>query len=101
MVWFNTKFTKNKKIKISIFVIVKQVRKNVATKQVKSEKVTYLEWNLTASDNRVALKYKNIGLGPESIEWFIEDQAFLRPYDSAPCPPPLPHFSRQQVVSFS
>ncbi len=27
---------------------------------------------------------------PESIEWFIENQAFLRSYDSAPRPPPLP-----------
>jgi hypothetical protein len=24
----------------------------------------------------------------DNIEWFIEDQAFLRSYDSAPCPPP-------------
>ncbi len=34
----------------------------------------------------------------ESIEWFIEDQAFLRSYDSAPRPPPSP-LSRQQLVS--
>ncbi len=26
----------------------------------------------------------------ERMEWFIEDQAFLRSYDSAPCPPPPP-----------
>ncbi len=25
----------------------------------------------------------------DGIEWFIEDQAFLRPSDSAPCPPPF------------
>jgi hypothetical protein len=34
---------------------------------------------------------------PESIEQFIEDQAFFSSYDSTP-PPPL---SRQQVVSLS
>ncbi len=28
---------------------------------------------------------------PESAEWYIEDQAFLRSYDSAPRQPPLPH----------
>ncbi len=37
---------------------------------------------------------------PESIECFIEDQAFLRQYDLALPPPPLPP-SRQQVVSLS
>ncbi len=36
----------------------------------------------------------------ESVERFIEDQAFLRSYDSAPRPPPSP-FSHQQVVSLS
>ncbi len=30
---------------------------------------------------------------PERIDWFIEDQAFLQSYDSAPRPPPPP--SRQ------
>ncbi len=37
---------------------------------------------------------------PESIKWFIEDQAFWRPYDSAPrrLPSPLFHL---QVVSLS
>ncbi len=34
------------------------------------------------------------------IESFLEDQAFLRSYDSAPRPPPIP-LSRQQVISFS
>jgi hypothetical protein len=38
----------------------------------------------------------------ESIEYFIEDQAFLRSYDSAPRQPPfLPPLSHQQVVSLS
>jgi hypothetical protein len=37
---------------------------------------------------------------PESIEGFIEDQAFLRSYDSAPRQPPSP-LSRQQVASLS
>jgi hypothetical protein len=42
-------------------------------------------------------------LSPESIEWFIEDQAFLRSYDSAPRPPHylLSPVSRQQVASLS
>jgi hypothetical protein len=34
----------------------------------------------------------------ESIEWFIDDQAFLRSYDSAPPAPPLPSAS---CLSFS
>jgi hypothetical protein len=34
----------------------------------------------------------------ESIEWLMEDQAFLGSYDSAARPPPL---SRQQVGSLS
>ncbi len=37
---------------------------------------------------------------PESIERFIEDPAFLRSVDSAPCPPPSPLCSHQ-VVSLS
>ncbi len=37
---------------------------------------------------------------PESIDLFIEDQAFLWPYDSAPHPPPT-HLSSQQVVYLS
>ncbi len=36
-------------------------------------------------------------LDAESSEWFIEDQAFLRSYDSAPRPPP----PLQQVASLS
>jgi hypothetical protein len=36
----------------------------------------------------------------ESIEWFIEEQAFSQLYDLAP-PPPPPPLSRQQVVSLS
>jgi hypothetical protein len=39
---------------------------------------------------------------PESIEGFIEDQAFLQSYDSAPRPPHPRHpLSRQQVASLS
>ncbi len=34
----------------------------------------------------------NVGIScrPQSIEWFIENQAFLRTYDLAPRPPPSP-----------
>ncbi len=39
-------------------------------------------------------------LHPESIEIFIEDQAFSMSYDLAPLPPHSPQ-SRQQVVSLS
>ncbi len=38
------------------------------------------------------------GRRTEIVEWFIEDQAFLRSYDSAPRPPPLPSTS---CLSFS
>jgi hypothetical protein len=37
---------------------------------------------------------------PKIIEWLLENQAFLRSYDSAPRPP-LPHLHRQQLVSLS
>jgi hypothetical protein len=37
---------------------------------------------------------------PDSVEWFVEDQAFLPSHDLAP-PPPLPHFVMHQVVSLS
>ena len=36
-------------------------------------------------------------VSPESIEWFIEGQAFFRSYDSAPRPPPSP--SQSSCVS--
>ncbi len=38
---------------------------------------------------------------PARIEWFIEEQAILRSYDSAPRPPSPPPPSRQQIVSLS
>jgi hypothetical protein len=39
---------------------------------------------------------------PESVEWFTEEQAFLRSYDSAPHPPSsLPPLSGEQFVSLS
>ncbi len=37
----------------------------------------------------------------DSIEWFIEDQAFLRSYDSAPFPPSTLPFSSARCLSFS
>ncbi len=37
---------------------------------------------------------------PESIKWFIEDQACSPSYDLAPLPPPFP-LLRQQVLSLS
>jgi len=37
---------------------------------------------------------------PECIEWFVDGQAFLRSYYSAPPPPPYP-LSSHQVVSLS
>ncbi len=38
---------------------------------------------------------------PESIEWFIEDQASLRSHDSAPRPPPSPPSPVSRCLSFS
>ncbi len=40
-------------------------------------------------------------LQSESTEWFVENQAFLRPYDSAPRLPPPPPPPLEQVVSLS
>jgi hypothetical protein len=41
-------------------------------------------------------------VSPESIEWFIEDQIYLRSYDSAPRPPPpLPYSRHSSCFSFS
>jgi hypothetical protein len=37
----------------------------------------------------------------ESVEWFIEDQAFLQSFDSAPRPPPLPPIPSASCLSFS
>ncbi len=39
---------------------------------------------------QILINIKILWLDPESIEWFIEDQAFLRSYDSVPRPPPPP-----------
>ncbi len=36
-----------------------------------------------------------------SIKWFIEDQAFLRSYDSAPPSPPFPPLLSASCLSFS
>jgi hypothetical protein len=46
------------------------------------------------------LKYSHRQLVAESIEWFIEDQAFLRSHDSAPRHPPLP-LTSVSCLSFS
>ncbi len=40
----------------------------------------------------IQLRAVNRTNNPESIEWFIEDQAFLRSSDSASRPPPSAHF---------
>jgi hypothetical protein len=42
------------------------------------------------------------GWVPEIIEWMVEDQAFLRSYDSAPRPPPSPYSpASASCLSFS
>ncbi len=41
------------------------------------------------------------GRGTESIEWWLEDQAFLRSYDPAPRPPPSTPLPRASCLSFS
>jgi hypothetical protein len=41
-----------------------------------------------------------LALLQESIEWFIEDQAFLRLYDSAPRPPSSPPLPAESCISF-
>jgi hypothetical protein len=51
------------------------------------EKLVFYFWNHRRGSVRTE------ALTPKNIEWFIEDQAFLRSSDSA-----LPHLSRQQVV---
>ncbi len=44
---------------------------------------------------------ENQEASPESIEWFIEDQAFLRSYDLAPQPSPSPPLQSESCLSFS
>ncbi len=57
---------------------------------------------LTSSGGLYYLHPKGIRVKPESIQWFIEDQAFSRSYDFdlAPSQPSSP-LSHQQVVSLS
>ncbi len=45
--------------------------------------------------------FLSLYLSPESIEWYIEDQAFLQLYGAAPRIPIYPLLSRQQLVSLS
>jgi hypothetical protein len=47
------------------------------------------------------LTYSHRQLVAEGIEWFIEDQAFLRSYDSAPRPPPPLPLTEASCLSFS
>jgi hypothetical protein len=75
--------------------------------QLLTQSFTYIFWTFFSSDHMHHPRFHcadNIKLpqSAESIEWFLEGQAFLRSYDSAPCPPtsPFPP-SREQVVSLS